>query len=117
MLSSRMNFSGSLYDILISLFGVYQYNQPFYQSTNTKKRTWPPKDLDLYTELYNEIYDDSDSLFYELKPLFDSRIPYMLKIADTFSVKGDENFFSEAVYFNTFYWINKKLIPSSYILE
>lgn len=117
MLSSRMNFSGSLYDILISLFGVYQYNQPFYQSTNTKKRTWPPKDLDLYTELYSEIYDGSDSLFYELKPLFDSRIPYMLKIADTFSVKGDENFFSEAVYFNTFYWINKKLIPSSYILE
>ena len=116
MLSSRMNFKGTLYEILLSMFGVYQYNQPFYQSARFENRTWPPKNLDLYTELYNSIYSNGDSLFYQLKPLFDSRVPYMMKIADEFSVQGDENFFSEAVYFNTFYWINKKLVPSSYIL-
>jgi hypothetical protein len=98
------------------MFGVYQYNQPFYQSARFENRTWPPKNLDLYTELYNSIYSNGDSLFYQLKPLFDSRVPYMMKIADEFSIQGDENFFSEAVYFNTFYWINKKLVPSSYIL-
>jgi hypothetical protein len=41
----------------------------------------------------------------------------MLKIYDTFSVEGDGLFGSEDVYFNTFFWINNKLVPSSYILE
>lgn len=113
ILSSRMDLSGTIYDILINLFGVYQYNQPF---TNTRTE---PRGLNEYIDMYNSIYKDNDSLFRQLKPIFDSRIPQMLKIKDLFSAKdnGANSFLSETVYFNTFFWINKKLVPSSYILN
>lgn len=116
MLSSRMNLTGSLYEIILSLFGVYQYNQPFHKPSNVEG-DWETPNLQEYIEMYNEIYSDSNSLFYRLKPIFDSRVPYMIKMAQEFSVNGDNDFMSQSVYFNTFYWINKKLVPSSYILE
>jgi hypothetical protein len=65
--------------------------------------------------MYNSIYADNNSVFRRLEPLFNSRIPHMLRMGERFSAK--EGFFArEDVYFNTFYWINKKLVPSSYIL-
>jgi hypothetical protein len=113
-----MQLSGTIYEIILSLFGVYQYNQPFHEPTDPKKKKrWPPANLDIYEEMYNNIYTNQNSLFYQLKPVFDSRVPYMLRLAREFSVNGDTDFMSHSVYFNTFYWINKKLVPSSYILE
>ena len=119
ILESRMRLSGSIYDILIALFGVYQYNQPLHAPFKDRKGNErpEPKNLPQYISMYNSIYGDSNSLFYQLKPLFDARVPQMLKMSETFSVKGDQNFMEESVYFNTFYWINSKLVPSSYILE
>jgi hypothetical protein len=52
-----------------------------------------------------------------MKDIFDSRIPQMLKMSENFSVGGDNTFSVEQIYFNTFYWINSKLVPSSYILD
>lgn len=40
----------------------------------------------------------------------------MLRMSERFRSK-DGDFTKEDVYFNTFYWINNKLVPSSYILE
>lgn len=119
MLESRMRFSGSIYDILISLFGVYQYNQPLHAPFTDRqgREIEEPPNLPQYIEMYNSIYGGGNSLFYQLKPLFDARVPHMLKMTELFSVQGDQSFASQAVYFNTFYWINSKLVPSSYILE
>lgn len=119
MLESRMRLSGTIYDILIALFGVYQYNQPLkppFTDRRGRERE-EPHNLPQYIEMYNSIYGSSNSLFYQLKPLFDARVPQMLKMTESFSVAGDKNFSEESVYFNTFYWINSKLVPSSYILE
>lgn len=118
-LEGRMRLSGSIYEILISLFGVYQYNQPFHAPLKDRHGNEKPlpEDLPQYIQMYNSINEDGDSLFYQLKPLFDARVPQMLKMYENFSVGGDHTFSVEQVYFNTFYWINSKLVPSSYILE
>ena len=65
--------------------------------------------------MYNSINNDGNSLFYQMKDMFDARIPAMLKMYENFSVGGDNTFAVEQLYFNTFYWINSKLVPSSYI--
>jgi hypothetical protein len=105
-----MHFSGTLYDTLISLFGVYQYNQPL-RFSNGKELS----NIEYYQELYNSIYANDNSLFRRLTPVFNSRIPHMLRMAESFKTNSGD-FTKEDVYFNTFYWINKKLVPSSYIL-
>ena len=112
-IDKRMRLSGSIGDILISLFGIYQYNQPFIFSDERKD----VNGLQEYIEMYNSIYENSNSLFYQMKDIFDARIPTMLKMYENFSVGGDNTFAVEQVYFNTFYWINSKLVPSSYILD
>ena len=110
ILESRMHFTGPLYETLIDLFGVYQYNQPFtFSSKDNLQR------LDEYEKLYASIYSDNDSVFRRLTPMFNSRIPHMLRMSERFKTK-EGDFTKEDVYFNTFYWINKKLVPSSYIL-
>jgi hypothetical protein len=42
--------------------------------------------------MYNRIANGSDSLFYQLKDVFDSRIPSMLKMYENFYVGGDNTF-------------------------
>lgn len=110
ILSARMHFTGPLYETLIALFGAYQYNQPM--SFSDQKEL--PR-IDEYRDLYSRIYADNDSVFRRLEPLFNSRIPHMLRMSERFKTK-EGDFTKEDVYFNTFYWINKKLVPSSYIL-
>lgn len=71
--------------------------------------------IDEYRDLYSRIYADNGSVFRRLEPLFNSRIPHMLRMSERFRTK-EGDFTKEDVYFNTFYWINRKLVPSSYIL-
>ena len=110
ILSARMHFTGPIYDTLIALFGVYQYNQPLIFSDGHE-----PERLEEYRQMYNSIYSDNNSYFRRLEPLFNSRIPHMLRMSERFKTK-EGDFTKEDIYFNTFYWINKKLVPSSYIL-
>ena len=114
-IQSRMQLSGELESVLIALFGMYQYNQPIHPKKNedgSYSKT-PPKRL----EEYNALYSNIEGLIYELKDLYDSRIPQMMKIIDSFSVDGDPMFHSKRLYFNTFFWINKYLVPASWILD
>ena len=119
MLKDRMCFSGPIYETLLSLFGVYQYNQPFHEPTDLRGRDWDTMfpDLGEYIDMYNKIYNNNNSLFYQLTPFFDAKIPDMIRVRGEFSVKKDADFTNRAMYFNTFYWINKHLVPSSYLLE
>lgn len=112
-IKDRMQLSGEIGDMLITLFGIYQYNQPINPREQKNGKMHPPPRLDEYRQLYSDIGD----LIYELGDLYDSRIPQMIKIQDAFSVGGDPMFHSKRLYFNTFFWINKHLVPASWILE
>ena len=114
-INNRLQLTSSdISDMLITLFGIYQYNQPINpkqdKDGNIKKS---PKRLDEYNNLYSNI----EGLVYDLKDLYDSRIPQMMKISDQFSVDGDPMFHSKRLYFNTFFWINRHLVPASWILN
>lgn len=117
MLSGRMQLNGTIYDILMNLFGTYQYNQPFKGNTYSDGQGNNIPVNHSTVKQYSYLYNAIPSLFYSLKPLFDSRVPQMLKISEIFSVLNDMDFLQEKLYFNTFYWINKHLVPSSYILK
>lgn len=108
-IEGRLKLTGSIAETLIALFGIYQYNQPLHSSDSSSL----PQDLDQYKEVYGKI----EGSFQELNSLFDARIPEMLKIVDEFSVSGDPLLHSKKLYFNTFFWINRHLVPSSWILE
>jgi hypothetical protein len=58
-IDKRMRLSGSIREILISLFGVYQYNQPFTFSSDKTING-----LNEYIAMYNSINNDGNSLFY-----------------------------------------------------
>lgn len=113
----RLRLTGKLRDILVNLFGIYQFNQPF--STNGEKQiNYNPEDVEKYkNEYYNRIYGNGDGLFYRFKDVFDARVPTMLKMYEGFSVAGDTDFSLHQMYFNTFFWINQYLVPSSVILD
>jgi hypothetical protein len=59
-IDKRMRLSGSIRDILISLFGVYQYNQPF-SFTDSDKEVAGLKE---YTMMYDSINNNGNSLLY-----------------------------------------------------
>jgi hypothetical protein len=40
----------------------------------------------------------------------------MIKVQDAFSVNGNPMFNNHQLYFNTFFWINNRLVPSSWII-
>lgn len=107
----RLKLTGTIAQALIGLFGIYQYNQPLSESINNSGK--PPADLPLYQSIYMQI----EYMFNDLKSLFDARIPEMLKIVDEFSVQGDPLLHSQKLYFNTFFWINRYLVPASWILD
>ena len=107
----RLKLTGTIAQALIGLFGIYQYNQPLSESINNSGK--PPADLPFYQSIYMQI----EYMFNDLKSLFDARIPEMLKIVDEFSVQGDPLLHSQRLYFNTFFWINRYLVPASWILD
>ena len=117
-IDGRMRLTGSLKDILIDLFGVYQYNQPFTSESGKNFHADMNKVKEYESKYYNKFYSESDknSLFYQFTDIFDSRVPSMLKIYENFSVAGDADFSTQQIYFNTFFWINEYLVPSSFIL-
>ena len=113
----RLRLTGKLRDILIDLFGIYQFNQPF-TSSGEKQINYNPEDVERYrTDYYDRIYGNGDGLFYRFKDVFDARVPTMLKMYEGFSVAGDTDFSLHQMYFNTFFWINQYLVPSSVILD
>lgn len=100
-IKNRLALTGTLEEVLTELFSIYQYNQVITRSIDGQEE---------YREYYQSILD--------LVPeVANTRIPYMLKIADTFQSSGDSFFGDKKVYYNTFFWINKYLVPSSWILE
>lgn len=113
----RLRLTGTLRDILIDLFGTYQFNQPF-STAGDKELKAKQEDIDRYREqYYNKLYGADNSLFYKFVDIFDARVPTMLKIYENFSVTGDSDFDAEQLYFNTFFLINKHLVPSSVIID
>ena len=105
--ANRLQLSGEIAEVINELFGIYQYNQPLTHGN--------PPDLPEYEEQYDKI---EGSIIYELTDVFNSRIPYMIKMAEEFAVKQEGSIFSnQQLYFNTFFWINKYLVPSSWIID
>lgn len=99
-IKNRLALTGTLEELLVELFGIYQYNQVTTHPIERWKeyRGYYQSTLDLVPEVAN------------------TRIPQMLKIADSFQSDGDSFFGDKKVYYNTFFWINKYLVPASWIL-
>lgn len=87
-------------DILIKLFGTYQFNQ------------WYSEGFD---EMEGYLSDIMDPEITPLNEIFNSYLDRIIRLNKTFST-DIEGFTSKQMYSNTFYLVNGKLIPGSEIL-
>ena len=93
----RMRPENGISQILQSFFGSWAFNQPVENAT------------DRYQQIYSRFGDNG------ISEIFEGYIDNILKVSDEF--QADMKFFSEkALYFNTFFIIGDKIVPSSAIL-
>lgn len=115
----RLCATGDLQSILLAFFGSYQFNQPI---ENTELRKKLESSWMKVSEYREQVYNKFQDSFVAMQELFDSRAGSILRIGRNFSVQ-DENgkehavFGKEQMYYNTFFFIEGKIVPSSRILR
>lgn len=120
--NNRLCLTGQLGDFLSDLLGVYQFNQPFEDEKMKKKFKNTDKPVEWYK---NTIYTQAESAVNSLGELFESRVGNMLRIGHNFKLEIDDKtdssiakiFRTPKDYYNSFWFIEGELIPSSVILE
>lgn len=96
----RLKPDEQIKDILTEFFGSYQFNQPIEDATP------------LYRSIYKR-FEIGD----RVKGIFDGYLDNILKISEDFSVENSDIFGKQQLYFNTFFVISDRIVPSSYILQ
>lgn len=97
----RLRPTASIADIMTDFFGSYQFNQP----------------IDNATERYQQIYSRF-SQNEKITQIFNGYLDNILKISDDFSSKNNLGLFqTPKLYFNTFFIIGDKIVPSSKMLQ
>lgn len=91
--------------VLLELYGSYAYNQVA-DNPLAEQRFGSTR------ERLESIANDSEPM----KKLFDQHIDNILKISDTFAANS-KFFAKERIYYNTFFIINRRFVPSSRILQ
>ena len=102
--------SDSVQELLLDFFGSYQYNQPL--------KHYPDSMEESLME-YLDIYDEFDKIFKQFYQLFDSHADNILGISDATSTweMWQEKALNQTYWFNSFFIIGKRIIPSSVILN
>lgn len=98
----RLRAEEDIAKILIDFFGAYQYNQPI---------------EGVASEGFKDTYNKFGSSINGVKSVFDNYIDNILKVSDVFGTGNDTVFGDEDLYFNTFFVIADKIVPSSAILQ
>lgn len=112
--NDRLCVVGDLQSILLAFFGSYQFNQPFENEDLIKRFESSWMTVPEYRE---QIYNKFQDSFMAMQDLFDSRLGSILRIGRNFSVEGHAVFGKEQMYYNTFFFIEGKIVPSSRILR
>lgn len=92
-----------LQNVLLKLFGTYQFNQP----------------ADNADSSYYKIYENLEKALENSNEYFKGYIDNIIKISDTFSARNNSFglFTNDQLYFNSFFMIKNKLVPSSAIIN
>ena len=98
----RAGIQNEMANLLVSLFGSLQFNQVDPDSNGSFNST--------RTSIENLAYGE------QIKTVFDAHINNILKISEKFQSSADSPFGTKQVYYNTFFLIGAKLVPSSAIL-
>lgn len=112
--NDRLCAVGDLQSILLAFFGSYQFNQPFADEDLRKRFENSWMSVPEYEEI---IYNNFQQSFAAMQNLFDSHLGSILRIGRNFSVDGHAVFGEEQTYYNTFFFIEKEIVPSSQILR
>lgn len=100
-ITERLRPSASIADIMIDFFGSYQFNQPIENAS------------DRYKQIYARFSQNELT-----SKIFNGYLDNILKISDDFSSINNLGIFKTPnLYFNTFFIIGDKIVPSSKILQ
>ena len=112
--NGRLCVTGDIKDILLAFFGSYQFNQPFTDPNLIARFETPKMTVKEYEDI---VYSKFDSEFQNFQDLFDSRMGNILRVGRNFSTDGEDGVFGEEkMYYNTMFFIEDKIVPSSVIL-
>lgn len=100
-IDQRLRPEADVYADLIKFFGSYDFNRPVKDAT--------PQYETVYSRFSNSI-DRVENLFY-------GYTDNILKISDVFESTAMNMFGKKNLYFNTFFIVNNKILPSSVLLE
>lgn len=104
----------SLSELLMELFGSYQFNQPFSNEVRIS-----PNNVKSVADYSNDVYSKFDEIITEEKmsQVFQSSLDKIMRIDKTFS--GDKSilFAKEKMYTNTFFFVNDMIIPACIMIE
>ena len=118
-IQNRLCLTGKAEEILGDLFGTYEFNQPFTKPSLVARYENSPMTVQEYKE---DRYSEVSRYVNNLHDLILSRLGYVLRMGHEFSIASgqeelDRIFGSKKMYYNSFFMIEKELIPSSIILE
>ena len=102
---SRVHPREDIGQVLLELYGSYAYNQ-IVDNISAQQNFGPTR------QRLEEIATETQPI----EQLFDQHIDNILKISDSFAA-NDKFFAKERIYYNTFFLINKRVVPSSRILQ
>ena len=104
----------SLSELLIELFGSYQFNQPF---SNEVKIS--PNNTMSVSDYSSDIYSKFDEIITEenMEQVFQSSMDKIMRIDKIFSGNTGFVFAKEQMYFNTFFFVNDMIIPACTMIK
>lgn len=104
----------SLSELLIELFGSYQFNQPF---SNEVKIS--PNNAMSVSDYSNNIYSKFDEIITEenMSQVFQSSLDKIMRIDKVFSGDTGLLFAKEKMYINTFFFVNDRIIPACTMIK
>lgn len=112
--NGRLCVTGDIKDILLAFFGSYQFNQPFTDPNLIARFQSPKMTVKEYEDV---VYSKFSTEFQNFQDLFDSRMGNILRVGRSFSTDGEDGVFGEEkMYYNTMFFIEDKIVPSSVIL-
>lgn len=115
-ISNRLCLTGTLEEVLSDLLGVYQFNQPFTNEERFENHWMTVQDY--RDNIYTQVQKSVESL----SQFFETRLGNIIRIGSQFGVDPNDSAFGKIfgtpkMYYNSFFLIADKYIPSSVILE
>ena len=113
-LENKMLITGHPLEVLTEFLASYQYNQPFEDEGLRELYAEAEMSVDRYE---SEVYSQFQTIFSQMRYMFDEYAPNLFKIEDLFKAKSGGLFTEQKQYINNFFIVKDRIVPASEIIQ